>query len=89
MENSEPTINLHFRTGEITKTVKMPTKFTAAVAYGGCDFSKLYVLTVQLDADILTGTPTNNTVGEPAGSLLVFDGLGRGQGQLRKPCVGC
>ena len=67
----------------------MPTKFSAAVQYGGCSFDKLYVMTAQVDGDILTGTVTNNTVGEPGGSLLVFDGLGRGQGQARKPCVGC
>ncbi|XP_055306657.1 regucalcin-like, partial [Sitodiplosis mosellana] len=42
------------RTGQIMKTVDMPTLFTAAVAYGGCDFSKLYVMTAQLDADITT-----------------------------------
>lgn len=67
----------------------MPTLYTAAATYGGCQFDKLYVLTAQLDADISTGRATNNTVAPPGGSLLVFHGLGRGQGQIRKPCIAC
>lgn len=67
----------------------MPTRFMGASTFGGCDYDKLYVLTAQFDADILTGTAVNTTVVEPpGGSLLVFHGIGKGQ-QQRKPCIGC
>lgn len=67
----------------------MPTNLAAAVTYGGCGLDKLYVLTGELTADLQTARPLNTTANAPAGSLLVFHGLGVGQGFTKKPCVGC
>lgn len=81
---------LYFSNGQLLKTVIMPTRYLGSNTYGGCQLDKLYVLTAQLDADIITGTPLNTTsISSPAGSLLVFYGMGRGQQQSKKPCIGC
>lgn len=34
----------------------MPTKYMGASTYGGCNFDRFYVLTAQMEANILNGS---------------------------------
>ncbi|XP_031637672.1 regucalcin-like [Contarinia nasturtii] len=78
--------------GKIINTYTMPTRLMGASTFGGCNYDKLYVLTSQLEVDVTNGNVISdgktNPPPDPAGSLMIIHGLGKGR-PLRKPCIGC
>lgn len=67
----------YFRKRSVYNTLQLPTHLGSTIAFGGCDYNKLYVLTGQTQLNILTAAPVR-TVDPPGGSLLILTGVGRG-----------
>lgn len=64
-------------TSQVVGSIKIPTQFVEASTFGGEDMSKLFVMTGSVGYNLYTNIrPTNDTVNESAGKLIIIENPG-------------